>query len=409
MVVGVDCKRVEFNLLRGVKSIVSVALDVESAANIIETFRTIMMNRFKMMEENNVNNIYKVENRKVNYYSLWGNTYQFDELFEVTQDIDKTARNYEKLLGSYPDGRIPCVMSIEDLYEKLETGELRNPELQQRKGYLPQIKKGDIEKVGKQSFKPKCLLLLADEMNELMSGDWKAVDSIKESLKAISRLGRAAAVHLVLACQRASNDTIPSELKNNIQQSLLLGAFDSGISSMMFEKDITNLQKPEIKGRGFMQSGNDIIEVQTFYTIPENDWVFDEDLLLTYNNPVFTLQKKNRDEEIDETGFIFADSSPSTNTNDEENKEDEIRHVIEDDENSSEIYFDEDEEEINESFNSIKTKSSADSTQKKPVDNKEVNIEKIPEEDKPILKFNKVQKEESSEEKKLNLKFNIKK
>ena len=34
---------------------------------------------------------------------------------------------------------------------------------------------------------------------------------------------------------------------------------------------ISNLAKPEIKGRGFLQSGNEIIETQTYYTQPEDE------------------------------------------------------------------------------------------------------------------------------------------
>lgn len=71
----------------------------------------------------------------------------------------------------------------------------------------------------------------------------------------------------------------------------------------MFEKDISNLAKPEIKGRGFLQSGNEIIETQTYYTEPENDWVFDETQKMTYDNPVYIEQKKRKHETIDDSGF----------------------------------------------------------------------------------------------------------
>ena len=38
----------------------------------------------------------------------------------------------------------------------------------------------------------------------------------------------------------------------------------------MVEKDISQLSKPEIKGRGFIGSGKEIIETQTYYTQPKN-------------------------------------------------------------------------------------------------------------------------------------------
>ena len=66
------------------------------------------------------------------------------------------------------------------------------------------------------------------------------------------------------------------------------------------------MAKPHIKGRGFLGSGNEIIETQTYYTQPENDWEFDENQKLTYNNPVFTEQCKRRGRNIDElnTGWV---------------------------------------------------------------------------------------------------------
>ena len=51
----------------------------------------------------------------------------------------------------------------------------------------------------------------------MTSDDYKSVDTVKQSLGSIARLGRAAAVHLALACQRASGSTISADLKNNIQ------------------------------------------------------------------------------------------------------------------------------------------------------------------------------------------------
>ena len=99
----------------------------------------------------------------------------------------------------------------------------------------------------------------------------------------------------------------------------------------MFEKDISNLAKPEIKGRGFLQSGNEIIETQTYYTEPENDWVFDETQKMTYDNPVYIEQKKRKHENIDDSGFTIpkklselddTDEQPEVNTFDENDDDD---------------------------------------------------------------------------------------
>lgn len=62
----------------------------------------------------------------------------------------------------------------------------------------------------------------------MTSDDYKSVEQIKYCLLSIARLLRAAATHLVLACQRASGGTISADLMNNIQQAILLGDFDGG-------------------------------------------------------------------------------------------------------------------------------------------------------------------------------------
>ena len=126
-------------------------------------------------------------------------------------------------------------------------------------------------------YKPKAILVEIDEMGEIMSGsNYKLVSSIQESIGSIARLGRAAGVHLCLATQRPSSNVINADLKNNIQQGVILGEFDSSASSLIFDEDVSNLSKPEIKGRGFVKSGKDIAEFQSYWTDPKKDFVYVE-------------------------------------------------------------------------------------------------------------------------------------
>ena len=98
----------------------------------------------------------------------------------------------------------------------------------------------------------------------------------------------------------------------------------------MFEKDISQLAKPQIKGRGFIGSGQEIIETQTYYTKPESDWEFDEDQILTYNNPVFKDQCKLRGKDFDKlnTGWV---PQRKLDEIDEEEEEEEIEEEEDDD------------------------------------------------------------------------------
>ena len=291
MMIGVDMKKVEFNLLQGVKGVVGVALEVDEARDAFVAFYQLMDKRYKFMATAGVNNVYNIRNLTVNYYTLFGREYQFDEIFCVWQDLDKTDRNYEKMAKLHPDGRCQTFMTIEDIYNGLKNNELRNPKLVEYRGYNSYIKDGDIKKTTGE-FKVKAMILLIDEMNALMSSDdYRALDDIKTALGQILRLGRAAGVHVCIAAQSITQGTINSDQMNNIQQRIIVGGFDDGASARLFDKDISNRSKPQIKGRGFCMSGNEFYETQFFFFKQARDFVFDEDRLDTYNNKIFKEQK----------------------------------------------------------------------------------------------------------------------
>lgn len=126
-------------------------------------------------------------------------------------------------------------------------------------------------------YNPKAIVIGIDEMTEVSEGsDYKAVNSIKDSIASIARLGRASAVHLFLATQRPSSNVISNDIKNNIHQSVILGEFDAAISGLIFDEDISHKAKPEIKGRGFTKVGKEIFEFQSYLTNPEKDFVVKE-------------------------------------------------------------------------------------------------------------------------------------
>ena len=165
------------------------------------------------------------------------------------------------------------------------------------------LTKGDIVKT-KGKFKPKVLITVIDELGELMSSDdFRAVSSIKSNMGSIGRLGRAAGCHMVLATQKASSGTVSSELMNNIHQRAVLGDFDGGVSSTLFEKDISHMSRPEIKGRGFMKSGSQLYEFQSYWTDPETDFVFEDKMLIEEleeyreKNPIKEEKPKENDPE----------------------------------------------------------------------------------------------------------------
>ena len=126
---------------------------------------------------------------------------------------------------------------------------------------------------------PKAKVVICDELAVIMKGsDYRAINTISEKMSNIARLGRAAAFHLALCCQRASSDVINKDLENNIYQKILLGDFDSSASGIMFDKDIAHLAKGHIKGRAFMSSTGDLKELQTYWTEQKKDFDFKEEV-----------------------------------------------------------------------------------------------------------------------------------
>lgn len=128
-------------------------------------------------------------------------------------------------------------------------------------------------------YVPKAKVVICDELSVIMKGsDYRAINTISEKMSNIARLGRAAAFHLALCCQRASSDVINKDLENNIYQKILLGDFDSSASGIMFDKDIAHLAKGHIKGRAFMSSTGDLKELQTYWTEQKKDFDFKEEI-----------------------------------------------------------------------------------------------------------------------------------
>lgn len=261
-VVAVDCKRVEFLQDEVQKMCNAVITDQVATADAAVSLQRLMMSRFKLMENYQVNNVWKLEKREavVPYYEIEGvGKLQFDELFQIEQDLDENDRNYQRLKMIYPTGKQPRVMTIQEIYEKLQEKTIKSVSI---KGKVVTAK--DIKEVTG-VYHPKAVLFMIDEYEEAQSGeDYKAIDTIKSAIGSICRLGRASGIHICIGCQRANSKSISTDLWNNIGLRLLLGGFSEETSLFLFEKDISNKCKPEIKGRGFLGYGNTIVEIQIF-------------------------------------------------------------------------------------------------------------------------------------------------
>lgn len=313
--VAVDLKQVEWSNAVGTLGFKAVAVDVATASAFSVQFKDIMKARFKMMREHKVNNIFKLpKNLQVDYYEFQGQKVQFDEIYEVWQDIDwskirdRDKSNYE---DNYPSGRMPCIMTIEDIYAKYDT--LKNPSVQPRRNYNPYFNKSDIKKTTG-TYHPKALIMMVDEAKELMTdSNYALVEPMKDAFGSILRLGRAAAVHLVIAAQLLTNDVVNRDMMNNIQLKTVLGVISPDVSTHMFDKDVSNRSKPRIKGRGQVQSvGSDIIEYQSYFTKEIDLWRFDPDNYASIESKIYNEQLERDGKKPDLSGFILDTTGPDS-------------------------------------------------------------------------------------------------
>lgn len=175
-------------------------------------------------------------------------------------------------------------------------------------------------------YVPKAKVVICDELAVIMKGsDYRAINTISEKMSNIARLGRAAAFHLVLCCQRASSDVINKDLENNIYQKILLGDFDSSASGIMFDKDIAHLAKGHIKGRAFMSSTGDLKELQTYWTEQKKDFDFKEEVKARSREELISIYG---DPDIQKPTDVEFNTTPNDNSFD--NIEDGIKSDLDD-------------------------------------------------------------------------------
>lgn len=302
-VIGVDLKGTEFELFMGVKGFKGFADNAVSAVEALEACRVLMDERKNFEKQYKVNNIYKVGEVEVPYYELFGKTYQFDEMFYVELDITPNLPNHRLLTKHIKGNRYSTFMTIETLYNKILKKEISNPKVAEVKGYNSYLNEFSIKKKTG-TFKPKVVIVMVDELNELMDSDYEIVDKVSTALKSIARIGRSHGMHLVLAMQSANGKAMSGDLRTNVKQSVLFGDFDSTASMNLFERDYTDMCKPKIKGRGLLKDGKDIIELQGYFVEQEKTFVFDEDMKWTYDSREYAKQCELLGKEIDESGFV---------------------------------------------------------------------------------------------------------
>ena len=206
---------------------------VDETLNMVSSIKGIITQRLKLMEEQNANNINDIDsNLNVNYYNIEDELFQFDDIIEM----------------EYEDGYKEFI-TAEDLYNGINDGSIMSCDY-------------SIEKTqGK--FKPRKTLIIINNIEELIiSADAKAVNNLKAELESIAKLGLTTNVYLFISAKYLSDISLTVNLLNKNKKKLILGNFNSDIFHYIFNKDVSNIVKFNNQNRGFLQSGNEIIEVQ---------------------------------------------------------------------------------------------------------------------------------------------------
>lgn len=146
----------------------------------------------------------------------------------------------------------------------------------------------EMEELGVNNFRdlenaPKAVLLMIDEGYMLLAltgsqlPEEKVKDELRKKMKAtlldISRLGRAAGIHLVFATQRPSADVLSGEFRQNLSTRIAAGRMDSIPSAMTLDNDKAT-KISVIKGRGYFQEYGEGEEFQGYFA--PQDWIDDK-------------------------------------------------------------------------------------------------------------------------------------
>lgn len=86
----------------------------------------------------------------------------------------------------------------------------------------------------------KQYIIVVDNLTDLMmSSKYKAIDSIKNDLGSICRLGKSVGIFIVLVGNRASGQTFSNDILNNVTYRILVDDSDHGSFVLLFNEDYT--------------------------------------------------------------------------------------------------------------------------------------------------------------------------
>lgn len=115
----------------------------------------------------------------------------------------------------------------------------------------------------------KRTVVFIDELAELMkSSDKEASKAITASLETLTRISRAAGIHLIMGLQRPDSTIVNGQIKNNVSLRICGRFTDPEPSRIMLHNDLA-MKLPNVRGR-FIMRDNECREFQAFYITNKN-------------------------------------------------------------------------------------------------------------------------------------------
>ncbi|MBY0315632.1 MAG: hypothetical protein K2Q26_08940 [Bdellovibrionales bacterium] len=189
---------------------------------------------------------------------------------------------------------IPSVKIAKNELEAVTYLKAINEEMKNRFKYL---EKSRLKNIDPKNSPFDTIVVAIDEASVLFGkersgSDKKAlIEDARSLLESLSKLSRAASIHLILATQKAVKDAIDTKVLENLQGRMVFKMMSTQGSTVALgnkrAQDLSN-----IKGRGIWQNGTQEIEVQTPF-ITDN-YLEDELLLIKekYNSGERTVRVK---------------------------------------------------------------------------------------------------------------------
>ncbi len=173
-----------------------------------------------------------------------------------------------KIVELNPYKKFPCVKVADTLADALATLKHVESEMNRRYRYV-------LSERGYRKMEPKRdnldrIVVVMDECSDVLakvnrsSEDYQQSLECKDIVNILARKGRAAGIHLILATQRVSKETLDSRIVGNMTSKICFRMTSVSDSSLVLNSKAA-YDLPKIPGRAYWSNGNTLEQIQVPY------------------------------------------------------------------------------------------------------------------------------------------------